>query len=67
MIYYGIYATHLLFACTWCGQVMAWEEKRQVSKYADSLVQLDNGLKISPDREIHVHVYYVHVRMYLHL
>ena len=30
-------------------QVLAWEEKRQVSKYADSLVQIDNGKKISPD------------------
>lgn len=28
---------------------MAWEDKRQVSKYADSLVQVNNGKKISPD------------------
>lgn len=32
-------------------QVMAWEEKRLVSKYAKDLVQVDNGKKISPDRE----------------
>ena len=30
-------------------QVLAWEEKRQVTKYADGLVQLDTGKKISPD------------------
>ena len=30
-------------------QVMAWEEKRLVSKYADTLVQLANGKKVGPD------------------
>ena len=30
-------------------QVLAWEEKRPVTKYADSLVQLDNGKKIAAD------------------
>ena len=30
-------------------QVLAWEEKRPVTKYAESLVQLDNGKKIAPD------------------
>lgn len=30
-------------------QVLAWEEKRQVSKYCDGLVQLNNGKKINPD------------------
>ena len=30
-------------------QVMAWEDKRQISKYADSLIQVDNGKKINPD------------------
>uniref|UniRef100_A0A7S0NC19 Ubiquitin carboxyl-terminal hydrolase n=1 Tax=Hanusia phi TaxID=3032 RepID=A0A7S0NC19_9CRYP len=30
-------------------QVMAWEDKRQVSKYAQNLVQVNNGKKISPD------------------
>jgi len=28
---------------------MAWEDKRQVSKYAEGLTQLSNGKKISPD------------------
>jgi hypothetical protein len=46
---------------------MAWEEKRQTSKYADSLVQLDNGLKISPDRKTCVSVSILCVNMYMHV
>jgi len=30
-------------------QVLSWEDKRQVTKYADSIVQLSNGKKINPD------------------
>jgi ubiquitin carboxyl-terminal hydrolase 5/13 len=29
--------------------VAAWEEEQQVSKYADSLPQLDSGRRIDPD------------------
>jgi ubiquitin carboxyl-terminal hydrolase 5/13 len=30
-------------------QVLAWEEKRPVTKYAESLIQLDNGRTVNPD------------------